>query len=174
MLLPAPEPHPGRGSAGSPPHAGACPWVPGSLRWLHLAPSPQEFATETEKPRRETRILLPPVRLGGGCLALSRGPSPTAPMPQGDVPEPRVPAAFQPWPRTPRRPNKKQNQLAGMLTAEGGELPSPVRCGLTASAAGWDPPGSLGLETLCSWLLPGASATWPSGGRSPWSWAWCL
>lgn len=128
------------------------------------------------------------------CPVAARCPAPQLQLPRGACPTRSPPRGSQPQSREQARDrtNPMRNQAppapgsgAGMRLAPSGpsspvhqpRAPAhqregraarrergPARPGLTESAAGRGPPWSRGLETRCSWRLPGASAAWPSAG----------
>lgn len=63
------------GSHGVPAPRRAHPAAPWSGGLAAAVPKTREFAIETEKPRRETRILQPPKRRGGGGNGASHSPT---------------------------------------------------------------------------------------------------
>lgn len=143
------------GSHGVPaPRRGlpAAPGSGGSASVVTLVPKPKSLQYRQKKQRRETRILLPPG--SGGDIAthaLSQMSRVSTRTSQSDIPEPC---------------SSPLHLLASptLLDAKGkGEQPSSsspppglAHPGFTESTAGRGPPWSHGLETQCSWRLPGA------------------
>lgn len=150
------------GSCGVPAPRRSLPAVRGG-RLSHirtLAPEPEGGSERQKKPSRDTRILLPP---GPGGEKAPRSLPGVSRAPHA-APEPCPSLLASPAPGCPRRRAAARRERGWQLPPS----PGPACPSLTESTAGQDPPWSHGLETRCSWQLPGASAAWPSAGRGEW------
>lgn len=160
----APSCGPG-GSHGVPAPRRGLPAAPGSRAQPQgcLGPKAQEFAIETEKTKKRNQDSPTPRAGRGDSNSTSFMDEPSFPRLHQDTPEPCSSPLHLLASPTLLDAKGKGEQLSSSSPP-----PGLAHLGLTESTAGRGPPWSHGLETQCSWQLPGASAAWPSVGTGAW------
>lgn len=116
-----------------------------------LGPKAQEFVTETEKTKKRNQDS-PTPRVGrGDGNSCSFTDEPSSPRLRQDTPEP----CSSPF-RLLASPTLLDAKGKGEQPSSSSPPPGLALLGLTELTAGRGPPWSHGLETRCSWQLPGA------------------